>query len=48
MPEDLKFHVNQYQWLLTIFYITYILFEFQAIKCKIVPPHIWSYFAVLS
>lgn len=48
MSEDLKLHVNQYQWLLTIFYITYILFEFQAIMWKIVPPHIWASFAVLS
>ena len=48
MTKDLKLHGNQYQWLLTIFYITYILFEFQTIMWKIVPPHIWAAFAVLS
>ena len=39
---------NHYQWLLTIFYITYILFEWQALMWKIVPPHRWLAFTVLG
>ena len=31
MEEDLHLEGNRYQWLLTIFYITYILFEWQAL-----------------
>ncbi|TPX18857.1 uncharacterized protein E0L32_011472 [Thyridium curvatum] len=42
MSKDLNFSDAQYQWLLTIFYIPYILFEWAAICWKIVPPHIWA------
>ena len=38
MTHDLHLIGNDYQWLLTIFYITYIIFEFQALMWKIVPP----------
>ena len=38
MAEDLKLSSPDYQWLLTIFYITYIIFEFQALFWKIIPP----------
>ena len=38
MTKDLHLVGNDYQWLLTIFYITYILFEFQTLMWKIVPP----------
>ena len=38
MTQDLKLAGSDYQWLLTIFYITYIVFEFQALMWKIVPP----------
>lgn len=38
MTHDLQLVGNDYQWLLTIFYITYIVFEFQALMWKIVPP----------
>ncbi|MCJ1297972.1 hypothetical protein MMC08_000761 [Hypocenomyce scalaris] len=48
MTPDLDLYGNRYQWLLTIFYITYILFEFQTIMWKIVPPHMWASFAILS
>lgn len=48
MTKDLKLQGNRYQWLLTIFYISYIIFEFQAIMWKIVPPHVWASFTVLS
>lgn len=38
MGKDLGFDDPHYQWLLTIFYIPYILFEWAAIMWKIVPP----------
>ena len=38
MTKDLNLVGSDYQWLLTIFYITYIIFEFQALMWKIVPP----------
>lgn len=40
MTKDLKLVGSDYQWLLTIFYITYIIFEFQTLMWKIVPPHV--------
>ncbi|KAK4697800.1 hypothetical protein P7C71_g329, partial [Lecanoromycetidae sp. Uapishka_2] len=46
MSKDLKLVGNDYQWLLTIFYITYIIFEFQTLMWKIVPPHMWLAFCV--
>lgn len=42
MTEDLDLTGNRYTWLLNIFYISYILFEFQVIMWKIMPPHIWA------
>lgn len=42
MNEDLDLDGDDYDWLLTIFYISYIIFEFQALMWKIVPPHIWA------
>ncbi|OAA62634.1 major facilitator superfamily transporter [Niveomyces insectorum RCEF 264] len=47
MGKDLGFDDSQYQWLLTIFYIPYIIFEWAAIIWKIVPPHLWAFFTVL-
>ena len=48
MTKDLHLKGNNYQWLLTIFYITYIIFEFQTLMWKIVPPHMWLAFTVLG
>ncbi|MCJ1399258.1 hypothetical protein MMC11_002460 [Xylographa trunciseda] len=48
MSEDLELTGNRYQWLLNIFYISYILFEFQVIMWKIMPPHIWATIVVLG
>ncbi|CAD6584030.1 MAG: hypothetical protein ASARMPREDX12_001511 [Alectoria sarmentosa] len=48
MTHDLHLIGNDYQWLLTIFYITYIIFEFQALMWKIVPPHIWLAFTAIT
>ncbi|KAF1848432.1 MFS general substrate transporter [Cucurbitaria berberidis CBS 394.84] len=42
MEEDLHLSSSQYQWLLTIFYISYICFGFLAIMWKVVPPHMWA------
>lgn len=48
MEEDLDLHGSRYQWLLTIFYISYIVFEFQAICWKIFPHHLWAAFVILA
>ena len=40
MSHDLNLVGDRYQWLLTIFYITYIVFEFSLLFWKIFPPHI--------
>lgn len=42
MEEDLNLYGDRYDWLLTIFYIPYIVFELQAMMWKVVPPHIWA------
>ncbi|KAI1453441.1 putative MFS transporter [Annulohypoxylon moriforme] len=47
MSKDLKFDDAHYQWLLTIFYIPYIVFEWAALMWKIIPPHIWACSCVL-
>ena len=49
MRKELQLDVgNRYQWLLTIFYITYILFEWQVLMWKLLPPHAWATFAVFG
>ncbi|KAL8678474.1 MAG: hypothetical protein Q9186_005178 [Xanthomendoza sp. 1 TL-2023] len=48
MEEALELRGNRYQWLLNIFYISYIVFEFQALMWKIVPPNIWAAFVVFG
>lgn len=42
MSKALHMDDAQYQWLLTIFYIPYILFEWLALMWKVFPPHIWA------
>ena len=39
MTKDLHLVGDRYEWLLTIFYITYIVFEFSLLFWKIFPPH---------
>ena len=40
MHKDLQLGTgDKYSWLLTIFYITYIVFEFSLLLWKIFPPH---------
>ncbi|KAL2057966.1 hypothetical protein ABVK25_001583 [Lepraria finkii] len=48
MTKDLKLVGNDYQWLLTIFYIAYIIFEWQSLMWKVVPPHMWLAFTVFG
>lgn len=48
MDKTLNLSSSDYQWLLTIFYISYILFEWFALMWKIVPPHVWACFCVIS
>ena len=48
MEDDLELTGNRYEWLLTIFYISYILFEPQVIMWKIVPAHIWAALIVFA
>ncbi|KAI2636770.1 major facilitator superfamily domain-containing protein [Xylaria nigripes] len=46
LSKDLHLSEGQYQWLLTIFYIPYILFEWAALMWKAVPPHWWAFCCV--
>ncbi|RMY75691.1 hypothetical protein D0863_02423 [Hortaea werneckii] len=48
MEEDLKLSGSDYQWLLTIFYIFYIVFAFGTFGWKIFPPHAWAAFVVFG
>lgn len=48
MEEDLALTDKRYSWLLTIFYISYTVFEFQALMWKIIKPHQWAAFVVFS
>ena len=48
LARDLKLSDNQYEWLLTIFYINYILFEWMTLCYKIFPPHIYISCCVLA
>ncbi|RHZ57934.1 putative MFS transporter [Aspergillus thermomutatus] len=48
MKQDLRLSGHRYSWLLTIFYISYTLFEFLALMWKIIPPHRWAAITVLS
>lgn len=42
MKQELGLDSGKYAWLLTIFYISYVLFEFQALMWKVLPPHVWA------
>lgn len=48
LDTDLKLTSSDYQWLLTIFYISYIVFEWFALMWKVVPPHMWAAFCVMG
>ncbi|KAI5286013.1 hypothetical protein KEM54_000127 [Ascosphaera aggregata] len=42
MQEALSLDSKSYNWLLNIFYISYVIFEFLAFMWKVVPPHYWA------
>ncbi|OJJ45401.1 hypothetical protein ASPZODRAFT_69972 [Penicilliopsis zonata CBS 506.65] len=48
MEEDLNLVGNRYSWLLTIFYISYCVFEFQALMWKVLKPHRWASIVVFA
>jgi len=48
MSKDLSLTSPDYDWLLTIFYISYICFAPLAMMWKIVPPHRWAAFCVFG
>ena len=48
MEKDLKISSAGYQWLLTIFYITYVIFEFSILLWKIFPPHMVAATVIFS
>jgi hypothetical protein len=48
MKIDLDLSSDSYAWLLTIFYISYIVFEPLSLMWKVVPPHMWGAFCVLG
>ncbi|CAG8949625.1 hypothetical protein HYFRA_00007859 [Hymenoscyphus fraxineus] len=48
LSKDLHISGPEYQWLLTIFYIAYIFFEWFALMWKIFPPHIWATLCVVG
>lgn len=41
LTDDLNLSSSQYEWLLTAFYITYILFEWMTLMYRLVPAHIY-------
>jgi MFS family permease len=48
LEQDLHLTSSQYEWLLTAFYITYIVFEWMTLMYRIVPPHIYISICVFS
>ncbi|KAK5412705.1 hypothetical protein LTR07_005496 [Exophiala xenobiotica] len=48
MTEDLSLTGDRYDWLLTIFYISYIIFQFQGFMWKILKPHTWACLITLA
>ena len=48
MEEDLRLDSKSYAWLLTIFYISYTVFEVFGLMWKVVKPHQWAAFTIFS
>lgn len=48
MQKDLGLNGHSYAWLLTIFYISYTVFEFQALMWKVLRPHQWAAITVAT
>ncbi|ESZ98731.1 hypothetical protein SBOR_0969 [Sclerotinia borealis F-4128] len=48
MQDDLHLDSDSYEWLLTIFYISYIIFEPLVLMWKVIPPHMWGAITVVG
>ena len=48
MDSSLGLSSKQYEWLLTVFYITYISFQWMILLYKLVPAHVYISLCVLS
>jgi hypothetical protein len=48
MQEDLNLYGDRYQWLLNVFYIGYILFQWQTMFFRVFPPHRFAAWTVFS
>ncbi|TGO46584.1 hypothetical protein BOTNAR_0578g00040 [Botryotinia narcissicola] len=48
LERDLRLDLNKYEWVISVFYIVYICFEWMSILWKIIPAHIYITFIVLS
>ncbi|QSZ28503.1 hypothetical protein DSL72_003000 [Monilinia vaccinii-corymbosi] len=48
LERDLHLDSNQYEWVVTAFYIAYICFEWMSILWKVIPAHIYIAVIVLS
>ncbi|KAK2736474.1 hypothetical protein FQN57_000730 [Myotisia sp. PD_48] len=48
LMEDLHLSSSQYEWTLTAFYITYIIFEWMTLLYKVMPAHIYIPICVFS
>jgi len=48
LERDLHLTSSQYEWLLTAFYITYIIFEWMTLMYRLVPPHIYISICIFS
>lgn len=48
MEQDLGLNSKSYAWLLTIFYISYTVFEVFGLMWKVVKPHQWAALTVFS
>lgn len=48
METDLDLSSSDYEWLLTVFYIAYIVFQPLGIMYTVIPPHMWGAFCVLG
>ncbi|KAF2094743.1 retrograde regulation protein 2 [Rhizodiscina lignyota] len=48
MEKDIDLNGNRYNWLGTMFYIGYVLFQWIQIGWKAFPPHIWVAFCVFG
>lgn len=48
LEDDLQLSSSQYEWLLTAFYITYILFEWMTLMYRLVPAHIYISLSVCA